>query len=123
MGSGLLKIMDGEKRMKESEADLKRTVTDYLEYQQNAGKLLYFRLNAGDFIELRGNTRRRVKGCMAGTSDLEIIKDGKPIFFELKSARGRTSPAQNAFKILVEEQGASYSIVRSLEELEELLGI
>ena len=109
--------------MNESEADLKRTVTDYLEYQQNAGKLLYFRLNAGDFIELRGNTRRRVKGCMAGTSDLEIIKDGKPIFIELKSARGRISPTQNAFKILVEEQGASYSIVRSLEELEKILGI
>jgi len=123
MGSGLAKIMAGEKRMKESEADLKRTVTDYLEYQQNAGKLLYFRLNAGDFIELRGNTRRRVKGCMAGTSDLEIIKDGKPIFIELKSARGKTSSAQNAFKILVEEQGASYSIVRSLEELEKILRI
>jgi len=115
--------MAGEKRMKESEADLKRTVTDYLEYQQNAGKLLYFRLNAGDFIELRGNTRRRVKGCMAGTSDLEIIKDGKPIFIELKSAKGKISPEQNAFKILVEEQGASYSIVRSLEELEKILGI
>ena len=120
MGSGLLKIMDGEKRMKESEADLKRTVTDYLEYQQNAGKLLYFRLNAGDFIELRGNTRRRVKGCMAGTSDLEIIKDGKPIFIELKSARGRQSPAQGSFQKLVESQGASYFIIRSIEELLEM---
>ena len=123
MGSGLLKIMDGEKRMKESEADLKRTVTDYLEYQQNAGKLLYFRLNAGDFIELRGNTRRRVKGCMAGTSDLLVVKQGKAIFLELKSDKGKQSPAQGAFQKLVQMQGTSYSIVRSLEELEKILRI
>ena len=46
-----------------SEADLKRAVTDFLEIGQSQGRWVYLRLNTGDFIEVRGKTRRRVKGC------------------------------------------------------------
>ena len=115
-----------------TEAQLKRQVQDYLEYGTNQGKWLYLRLNAGDFIEIRGETRRRIKGCPEGTSDLLVIKgrfmeDGRRFgrprvhFIELKSARGKQSPAQGAFQKLVETQGASYFVIRSVEELEEIL--
>ena len=40
------------------EAELKKTVEDWLQYQQNLGRLMFLRLNSGDFIEVRGNTRR-----------------------------------------------------------------
>ena len=114
------------------ESDLKRTVTEYLEYAQNLGKLVYLRLNSGDFIEVRGNTRRRIKGCQAGTADILVLtNNGRydapnkfyciPIFLELKSEKGRTSPAQDAFKIIVEAQGCVYKIIRNMEDLQEIL--
>ena len=111
-----------------SEASIKRAITDYLEIGQAQGRWVYLRLNSGDFIEVRGDTRRRIKGCMAGTSDLLVIKQseceyGCPtvIFIELKSAKGRQSPEQRAFQKLVEMQRASYNIVHSFEELENIL--
>ena len=56
-----------------SEADLKRTVEDYLQIGQNQGKWIFLRLNAGDFIEVRGNTRRRIKGCQRFSSLLSSL--------------------------------------------------
>ena len=106
--------------MKESE--LKLQVEQYLEYQMNMGNLLYLRLNSGNFIEVRGETRRRIKGCPKGTADLVVIKDGHAIFLELKSEKGRWSPEQRAFKILAESQGAEYHLIREIEELENILG-
>ncbi len=113
------------------EADLKLAVEDYLTYKQNAGELMFLRLNAGDFIEVRGSTRRRVKGCPAGTADFEVIKGDidtmlrprcKVIFLELKSEKGKTTEAQDEFADLVRKQGANYFVIRDVEELCEKLG-
>lgn len=116
-----------------SEADIKKGCIDYLQYQQNLGRLVYLRLNAGDFVVLnKDGSHRMIKGCQAGTTDILVLtNNGRydapnkfhciPIFIELKSTKGRTSPAQNAFKILVEAQGASYFIIRSVEKLMEVL--
>ncbi len=110
------------------ESDLKLAVEQYLQYKQNAGELVFLRLNTGDFIEVRGNTRRRVKGCPKGTSDFMVIQQAPwppytPLcsFIELKSDKGKQRLEQGAFQKLVEAQGAEYYIVRSVEELEELL--
>lgn len=113
------------------EADLKLAVTDYLQYAQNQGKLVYLRLNAGDFIEVRGDTRRRVKGCPKGTADLMVIKRGyyecvtilRAIFLELKSAKGKQTKEQAEFQQMIEEQGAEYYIIRSIERLQEVLNV
>ena len=110
------------------EAELKSAVEEYLQYKQNAGELVYLRLNTGEFIELRGDTRRRVKGCPKGTADLLVLMGAggfvgclRVIFLELKSEKGRSSPEQAAFGKLVEMQGCEYHIVRSIEEMEEVL--
>ena len=109
------------------EGDLKLAVDQWLQYKQNAGELMYLRLNSGDFIEVRGDTRRRIKGCPAGTSDFMVVV-GEPYedkikcyFIELKSEKGKQSPEQRDFQSMVEEQGASYYIVRSIEGLEGFL--
>ena len=119
--------------MEISEAQLKSAVSDYLEIGQAQGKWIYLRLNSGDFIEVRGNTRRRIKGCPKGTSDFIVLYSGKPenleyandnpraIFLELKSAKGRGSPEQVAFGKLVKMQGAEYRVIRSIEEIAEIL--
>lgn len=103
------------------EKDLKRAVDDILQLYQNMGKLLFLRLNSGDFIEVRGETRRRVRGCPKGTSDYYVLKDGGSIFLELKGESGRVSAEQKEFAQKVYSQGGDYRIIRNLDELETAL--
>ena len=110
-----------------TEAQLKRQIGDYLEYGMNQGNWYYDRLNSGEIVAIFGQSRRRITLCREGTADFYIIRklNEKPlriIFLELKSDKGKTSPAQNAFKKLVEIQGAEYAVIRSTEKLEEILG-
>lgn len=100
------------------EADLKRQIEDWLTLQQNLGNLLWLRLNAGDFIEVRGETRRRVKGCPKGTADLFILKSGlPPMFIELKATGGRMSQEQRDFGAMVFKHGGFYCVMQSLDEV------
>lgn len=114
------------------EKDLKLAVSDYLQYGTNQGKWYADRLNSGEVIVVAGQSRRRVTLCKEGTADFMVLKQGSTcgecgpelrlIFLELKGEKGKISPTQNAFKILVENQGASYFIIRSIEDLEKVLG-
>lgn len=128
-----------------TEADLKRGVEDYLNIGQNQGKWVYLRLNSGDFIEVRGNTRRRIKGCPKGTADFVVMgkrtfqfsyairpaEDNfttawlpycQVTFLELKSTKGRQTQEQRDFQEMVGKQECQYHIIRSLDELIKVLG-
>lgn len=114
------------------EADIKRAVDDYLQYGANQGKWVFFRLNAGEFF-IEGKTRRRIKGCMKGTSDFLVVQADRlhahaydfpiasPVFIEVKSPSGKQSKDQIIFQGLVEAQGAEYHLVRSVDELQKIL--
>ena len=111
-----------------NEADVKKGVEDRLQYEQNLGHLLYLRLNSGEFIEVRGQTRRRIKGCPAGTADFVVFQgsvQSLPIchvtFLEIKSGKGKQSPEQKAFEILAKMFDCRYFIVRDADEIEEIL--
>ncbi len=123
-----------------NEAEVKSAVSDYLTYAMNQGKLWFCRLNAGDFIELRGETRRRIKGAPKGTSDYIVIQGGEvqmvhiiqqkihktqPVafvtFIECKSTKGKQSPDQLEFEEMITKLNCRYFIVRSVEELQEAL--
>lgn len=124
-----------------SEAQVKSACEDYLEIMKAQGKLIYFRLNAGDFIETRGGSRRRIKGAGQGTADLVVIQGGEvqmvhilqpekahashPVcfvtFVECKATKGQVRPVQMEFKETVEKLNCRYFIVRSLDELMEVL--
>lgn len=121
-----------------SEASIKKATEDYLTIQQAQGKLIYLRLNSGDFIEVRGKTRRRIRGCAPGTADFEIILfepmpvkfEGKTveagllrvIFLELKSATGKQSDDQKKFEKLVDSMGCEYHLARSVDEVISIIG-
>ena len=109
------------------ESDLKLAVSDYLEYKTNLGELYADRLNSGEVIVVAGKGRRRVKLCREGTADFLILTKfqlvPRIIFLELKGDKGRQSPEQRAFQKLVENQLAEYYVVRSIEELEAVLGL
>lgn len=113
-----------------TEAQLKSAVEDYLQIQMNQGLLYFDRLNSGDFIEVRGNSRRRIKGCRKGTADFFVLTKfqcglwiPRIIFLELKSFKGRSAPEQMAFKVMIEEQMAEYFIIQSVEELMKILEV
>jgi len=118
------------------EKDLKLAVSQYLERGTSQGKWYADRLNSGSVLVKRGDKTYRVELAREGTADFMVIRARRYlryfrnapqviapeiIFLELKGDKGKTSPAQNAFKILVEQQGADYFVVRSVEELEDIL--
>ena len=116
-----------------SETDIKKAAIDYLQYGQNQGKWVFLRLNAGDFVVLnKDGSHRMIKGCPKGTADILILtNNGRydapnkfyciPIFIELKSKTGKQSKEQKEFQGMVEAQGATYIIIRSVERLMEVL--
>lgn len=125
-----------------TEAELKRQVEDFLQYGMNQGRWYFDRLNSGSLLTKRGESTYRVNLCREGTADFIVLRlaqyvDGavmftfrngiftpvcKIIFLELKGDKGKQRPEQGAFQKLVEAQGAEYHIIRSVEEVMEILG-
>lgn len=125
-----------------SEAQIKRSVDDYLTYQANLGLLMFFRLNAGSFVLFNpdGSHRRRIKGAGKGTADFEVIQPtfvrtiykgiekGEPhpvcrvTFLETKKPKGgKQSADQKEFEQTAKRLHARYFVVRSVDEVEEVL--
>lgn len=112
-----------------TEAELKKAVDDYLTYAMNQGKLYFDRLNSGEIIVVAGQSRRRITLCREGTADFFVLTKyqcglwiPRIIFLELKSKKGKSTPEQGAFKKLVEEQLGEYYIIRSIEEVMDIIG-
>ena len=112
------------------ESDLKRTVSDYLQIGMNQRKWYYDRLNSGSAFVGTPQHPRRIKLCREGTADFmvlvgvihrEVWAYTRIIFLELKSEKGKQRPEQEDFQLDVEYQGAEYFIIRSIEELQEIL--
>jgi hypothetical protein len=55
-------------------------------------------------------------GVHPGFADLIVLCDGRVLFMELKSLKGRLSPAQEAFRDAVLAQGFGWALVRSLDD-------
>lgn len=97
--------------MKESE--LKELTIGYLILREKQGVLMWLRLNAG-IIPIG---RRMIRLTPPGTADFLIIKQGKPIFIELKGDKGKQTEAQQDFGKLALENGAEYHVLRDFDEL------
>ena len=123
-----------------TESEVKRGVEEYLQYAKNQGKLWWSRLNAGDiYIKNKDDSMRVFKGAGAGTSDLIVIQPGQihleymgeqegpvaPVafvtFVECKSTKGKQSKEQEEFEIKALAYNCRYAIVRSVEDLQEVL--
>ena len=67
----------------------------------------------------RGARRQAIlvgMGVHPGFADLIVLCDGRVLFLELKSLKGRLSPAQEAFRDAVLAQGFGWALVRSLDD-------
>ncbi|GHU77108.1 hypothetical protein AGMMS49992_24070 [Clostridia bacterium] len=60
-------------------------------------------------------------GCYSGIADLCAIKNGRVVWLEIKTQRGRQSDAQVRFQQRLEAHGGVYRVVRGLEDVSDLI--
>ncbi len=113
-----------------SETDLVRAIMQALALDSD---VLVLRINSGTRV-IEGKHKRRVfRGAPAGTSDLLLCvrstvgwgedrdgavrhEDGRFAALEVKTAKGRTTPKQEAFLADVRRRGGFACVVRSVDE-------
>ena len=101
------------------EADLQRAVVTALRFALPKGAIIHHCANEVTEAGPRGAKRQAIlvgMGVHPGFADLIILFDGKVLFLELKSLKGRLSPAQEAFRDAVLAQGFGWALVRSLDD-------
>jgi hypothetical protein len=81
-----------------------------------AEHVLWFHVPNGEFRDARSAAKLKAMGVLPGVVDL-VFDDGRQVLYlELKSARGRLSPVQQAFKARVEVVGRTYAVAHSVDE-------
>lgn len=107
------------KRRGTPEADLQRAVVTALRFALPKGTIIHHCANEVTEAGPRGAKRQAIlvgMGIHPGFADLIILCDSHVLFLELKSLKGRLSPAQEAFRAAVLAQGFGWALVRSLDD-------
>ena len=103
------------------ESALLKSITDYLQYLENMGRLYFVRNNSGAFVGEYKGKKRFVRFGKKGSSDIIIyLKGGKVIFIEAKTEKGEQTANQIAFERLIKTLGYDYHVVRSFEEFDKI---
>ncbi len=103
--------------------ELKQVVETYLAILENQGLLMWDRLNSGSVLVSAGPKKYKVKLCRPGTADYYVLRGGQLYFLETKGGKGKLRPDQEEFAFLSSWHGAEYHVIRSLEDLQRVLGI
>jgi hypothetical protein len=107
------------KRRGTPEADLQRAVVQALRFALPRTAIIHHCANEVTEPGPRGAKRQAIlvgMGVHPGFADLVVLCDGRVLFLELKSLKGRLSPAQEAFRDAVLAQGHAWALVRSLDD-------
>ena len=107
------------KRRGTPEADLQRSVVQALRFALPRSAIIHHSANEVTEAGPRGAKRQAIlvgMGVHPGFADLMILCEGRVLFLELKSLKGRLSPSQEAFRDAVTAQGHGWSLVRSLDD-------
>ena len=107
------------KRRGTPEADLQRAVVIALRFALPKGAIIHHCVNEVTEAGPRGAKRQAIlvgMGVQAGFADLIVLCDGRVLFLELKSLKGRLSPTQEAFRDAMLAQGFGWALVRSLDD-------
>lgn len=120
--------------MELTEAEVKKDVEKHLKELRAYGKLWYERLNVGTF-----GPHHNIQGAKKGTADFIVVQGGEahleymgekkgpasPVafvtFIECKSSEGKQKPDQVEFEEEVAKFNCRYAIVRSVDDLMEVL--
>lgn len=102
-----------------TESQLQRAVIDYLRVALVRG-LAFAIPNAARRTQW-GRASNAVPGLMPGAPDVLVVTEGRPVFVELKTPKGRLSDAQVAAHAALKAAGATVLVCRSVEEVERAL--
>jgi hypothetical protein len=100
------------------EADLQRTVVTALRFALPRTAIIHHCANEVTEPGPRGAKRQAIlvgMGVHRGFADLIVLCEGRVLFLELKSLKGRLSPDQEAFRDAVLAQSHGWALVRSLD--------
>ena len=79
--------------------------------------IFHFAIPNGEKRDVRVGARLKEEGVLPGVADLELVlPGGQHVYVEIKTATGRLSPAQKAFREAVQGLGHSYEVWRSLDD-------
>jgi hypothetical protein len=101
------------------EADLQRAVVIALRFALPKSAIIHHCPNEITDAGPRGAKRQAIlvgMGVHPGFADLTVLCAGRVLFLELKSLKGRLSPAQEGFRDAVMAQGFGWALVRSLDD-------
>ena len=100
------------------ESDIQKQILDYLLILENMGKLYYSRFNTVGIYDPKYKGYRKPSiHNKSGIPDIMVIKDRQVIFLEVKSDKGKQSEAQHDFHEVCRSEGILYYVVRSLDEV------
>ena len=107
------------KRRGTPEADLQRSVVTALKFALPKTAIIHHCANEVTEPGPRGAKRQAIlvgMGVHPGFADLIVLCDGRVLFLELKSLKGRLSPDQEVFRDAVLAQGFGWALVRSVDD-------
>lgn len=114
---GLLFSILIEKDVMKSEAELQKSIVEYL--KKNYPQVLVF--SVPNEATYRRRHYFKKLGMLSGVSDLILVFLNGILFIECKTPRGKQSIEQINFHKRIEVLGFKYYIIRDLEEMKELL--
>lgn len=105
------------------ETEIQSEIIDYLQLLENQGKLFLHRVNNMGVYDPKVKAYRVFpKGAKKGFPDIICLKDGLLIGLEVKTGEGKQSKEQKEMEKLMKEHGAAYYVVRSLDDVIEIVG-
>ena len=101
------------------EADAQRAIVTALRFALPRDAIVHHCANEVTEAGPRGAGRQSIlvgMGVHAGFADLIVLSEGRVLFLEVKSARGRLRVAQKTFRDAVLSQGFGWALVRSVDD-------
>jgi len=101
------------------EADTQRAIVATLRIALTRSAIVHHCANEVTEAGPRGARRQAIlvgMGVHAGFADLVVLSEGRALFLEVKSAKGRLHPTQIEFRDVVRAQGFGWALVRSVDE-------
>ena len=101
------------------EADAQRAIVTALRIALPRDAIVHHCANEVTEAGPRGARRQAIlvgMGVHPGFADLLVISEGRVLFLEVKSAKVRLRPAQDAFRDTVLAQGFGWALVRSVDD-------
>jgi hypothetical protein len=104
--------------MSTPEKEIENSIIDHLRKK----RFFTFRVhNVTQFDPHINAYRKPGKGYVPGVSDLIAMKDKRIVFLEVKTPQGSQDPNQKLFEDRVRDEGFEYYVVRSIEDVDNLL--